>query len=182
MGKRKGMTQADVDLLAQVRQNPDIWDNFADREGLDAKSLQFNRQRLLKVLIKDLRIEEDYELVKYLFKQELILRKRLSPVYPEGYDKTLIYLGAFLLVKFRQVEDLWRFVELKSLDENSDKEFDLEHLLALGIDKVYNLMAKTDNPLQFKAARLIGKRPENAPFTEEQLRKWEESKATSFGQ
>lgn len=172
------MDPAYLELLEEVRQDPSLLNQYMEPARGADHHLQQERQKILLALFDDHR-PDDYELVRFLFLQELELRKR-EPWKFRTYNIDLLYLAAFLLAQYREVGDLWRFVELKGLDQEAEGDFDSEFLLCLGIDKVYNLMAKTDNPLQFKAAHLIGKKPEEAPFTQEELDLWEENKRKYF--
>lgn len=178
MGKRIVMNPAYIDLLEEIRQDPSLMQQYKEAEVGSDFHLQQEREKLLKALFSNQK-SEDYELVKFLFKQELKLRKR-EPWKFRTYKLDYLYLSAFLLAQYREVGDLWRFVELKSLDQETDGDFDTEFLLILGTEKVYNLMSKTDNPLQFKAAHLIGKKPEDAPFSQLELEEWESRKRAYF--
>ncbi len=167
------------DLLQEIRSNQDLLHHYKREvsQGLDTH--QLGRKSLLSLLAKD-RQKEDYPLLRYLFREELALRGE-PDLDPQTYDSLPFELSAYLLSLHRNPDDFWKFVEARYSPSIKGESFDDEYLLSLGREKIYSLMRKTDNPLQFKAAKIIGKRPEEAPFSEKDIEEWRDRKEKILG-
>lgn len=163
--------------LAEIRADKSLLANYTG--GLT----QFPRHRLIVALYDDLQ-EQDYDLVRALFLEEMQLRKTVDVNlgWHDNYDVDLFYLVAFLLSEFRRTDDFWLFAESKFIDFDSGAGFDIEHLLSFGINNVYQLLKEnTHHPLYPKVVGLLGTSPEEAWIRNCDIAQWRDGKRAYFG-
>lgn len=133
---------------------------------------QLKRYKLGVGLFNVLNLNEDYEYVSFMFDQELKLHK--SEIGRHKPD--VLYMYAFLLSKFGQIEDVWKFLEAKYIDFDSGIGFDTYYFMTFGIDEIYNYVSKTQNEKKELLIKTIGTKKEDIHFDQEEFERWEKGK------
>ena len=145
---------------------------FKNEDGNIEISKQIKRYKLGVGLFNDFDIDTDYEFVSFIFNQELQLRK--SEIKNQNTD--VLYLYAFFLSKFKRIEDVWKFVDAKSIDFDSSIGFDTYYFMTFGVDEIYDYVNKTDNNKKELLIKFIGTKKEDILFDQEEFENWEKGK------
>lgn len=125
--------------LKLLRSDIHLLSEYSIDSALDKNRNQIKRNRILIALYNDCQ-PTDYEIVDSIFNEEKKLRK--SDWEIENYDVEVLYLSAFILTKFNEVEDIWKFIDSKTIDFDSSIGFDTEYLLSFGVSRVYEYLKK----------------------------------------
>ena len=145
---------------------------FENENGKNEISKQLKRYKLGVGLFNDFDIDKDYEFVSFMFNQELQLRKTEI----KNQDTDVLYLYAFFLSKFKRIEDVWKFVDAKSIDFDSSIGFDTYYFMTFGVDEIYDYINKIDNGKKESLIQFIGTKKEDILFDQEEFENWEKSK------
>jgi hypothetical protein len=176
--------------LYEIRQNNDLISEYSiNIDNVDYFNFNhYSRQELLIALLND-RQETDYEVVKYLCREELNLRKSdLSDTLEIGnrysYDVDNFYLAAYILCLFKRIEDIWLFIEAKTFDFDLGIGFDGEYVLSFGVDNVFEQLNNSQNILKDKAFNIFGKNKHECQYhyDEDSIKEWHLSKQQYFSE
>lgn len=150
------------------------WDSlkFDNQGGETEIAKQIERYKLGVGLFNKLNLNEDYEFVSFMFDQELQLRK--SNI--ENQNPDVLYLYAFFLSRFKQIEDVWKFLEAKYIDFDSGIGFDTYYFMTFGIDEIYSYASKTQNTKRELLIKTIGTKKEDIHYDQEEFYRWEKGK------
>jgi hypothetical protein len=170
----------EMNLIDQYINNYEIfrelntWDSLKfDIDGGESEiAKQIKRYKLGVGLFNKLNLKEDYDFVSFMFDQELQLRK--SNIGNQNPD--VLYLYAFFLSRFKQIEDVWKFVEAKYIDFDSGIGFDTHYLLTFGIDEIYSYASTTQNDKKELLIRTIGNKKEDIHYDQNEFERWEKGK------
>jgi hypothetical protein len=154
------------------------WDSLKfDNEGGESEINKQNERYKLGVgLFNDLNLNEDYEFVSFMFDQELQLRK--SNI--ENQNPDVLDLYAFFLSRFKQIEDVWKFLEAKYIDFDSRIGFDTYYFITFGIDEIYRYASETQNEKKDLLVKTIGTKKEDIHYDQEEFEHWEKGKYEYF--
>jgi hypothetical protein len=159
--------------LNSVRQSIDLLDNYAfDKKANDSK--QFDRLRLNIAIYNDLK-DSDYDIVKFLFKQEKEWRK-----YGTDGEVDNLYFCAFVLTHFGKPEIILDFFETKNIDMDSGIGFDGEYLVSTGIESTYNFLVNSNYSNKGKILKYIGESTEDCIYTNQDIQIWKDSTEQYF--
>src|SRR5688500_14039469 len=128
------------DELALLRNDLNLLPNYSIDLAQDNNRNQIKRNRILIGLYNDCR-PSDHKIADFFFDEEK--RLRASGLQVENYEVEVLYLSAFILTKFDQVSDIWKFIESKTTDFDSSIGFDTEYLLSFGVERVLNYLKVT---------------------------------------
>ncbi len=109
--------------LQALRENEAAFERYKFKLSEDKKrdENQINRLRIGIGLLNDLKIPEDYDLVKKLIEQEV--RRKTTNTKNDTYD--VLYLYYYLLSEFKVIEDIWDYAALK-FDGTMDADMGFE--------------------------------------------------------
>lgn len=138
-----------IEDLRRLRENEGELERYKFKLSHDSTKdeNQLNRQRIGVGLLNDLKIPDDYDIVKRLTQEET--RHRLSNTV--NYEYEVIYLYYYLLSHFGVIEDIWDFAELKfdgTMD--SDSGFETGYFLTYGKEKLRKFLQDSPNQLSNK--------------------------------
>lgn len=119
-------------MLARMRASADAWPEAAD---------EIPRAQVLWALQYDHR-EDDLELVRWLHEREA---SGLNESSHGGLGEQGELVG-FLLAGYRQVEDVWRHWAMKRANYDTWCGYDVEHLLAAGVEETLAYVRAADHP------------------------------------
>lgn len=159
--------------LNLIRQNPSLLDSYKFDKNI-TNSKHFERLRLNIAVYNDLK-PTDYEIVRFLFKQEKEWRK-----YGKGGDVDNLYFCAFVLTHFGEPEVILDFFETKCIDMDSSIGFDGEFLVAMGIEKTYNFLETLNEPVKDKILDYLGNTIGKCKYSNEDIERWKEGTGQYF--
>jgi len=138
-----------IEDLQRLRDDEVEFERYEFKLSNDGKKdeNQLNRQRIGVGLSNDLKIPDDYGIVKRLIEEET--RHRLSNT--ENYEFEVIYLYYYLLSQFGVIEDIWNFSELKfdgTMD--ADSGFETGFFLTYGKENLRSFLRKSSHKLRDK--------------------------------
>lgn len=150
------------------------WESLKfDNEGKEVEiEKQLKRYKLGVGLFNKLNINEDYDYVSFMFDQELKLHKSKIG----RHKPNVLYMYAFLLSRFRQIEDVWKFLEAKYIDFDSGIGFDTYYFMTLGVDEIYDYAASTQNEKKELLIKTIGTKKDDIVFDQDEFERWEKGK------
>jgi hypothetical protein len=138
-----------INNLRRLRENEAEFEHYVFKRSDDGKrdENQLNRQRIGVGLLNDLKVPDDYHIVKRLMEEEL--RQRTSKT--ENYEFDVIYLYYYLLSEFGVIEDIWDFAALKfdgTMD--SDTGFETGFFLTYGAENLRQFLQNSSHKLKDK--------------------------------
>lgn len=159
--------------LDLVREDTKLLENYRfDKEAVNSR--HFDRLKLNIAIYNDLKLT-DYEIVKFLFTEEMEWRK-----HAKDGEVDNLYFCAFLLTHFGAPEVIWLFFETKNIDFDSGIGFDGEYLLASGIKETYHYLKTDNNPLKAELLKYIGETEGSCIYSQEDIEDWKESTKSYF--
>lgn len=164
--------------LDLVRDNPDLLDNYRFDENTE-NSNQFKRLRLNIAMYNDFR-ESDYEIAKFLFGEEIKLRRTEDIGQDDDYEFHSFYFSTFLLSLFKNPEKIWTLYEAKSIDFDSMIGLDGEYLFTSGIEPTYGFLEISEHPLKKFIYKYYGSNIEECYLTEDHMNQWKKSNPSRF--
>ena len=165
----------EIDL---VRDNPDLLNNYRfDKNGENTN--QFKRLRLNIAIYNDLK-ESDYEIVKFLFTEEIKLHRIEDISDNEDYELDDFYFSTFLLSLFNNPEKIWTLYEAKSIDFDSMIGLDGEFLFTSGIATTYRFLENAEHPLKKYIYNYYGSSVEECYLSQDHMDKWKKLKQDSY--
>lgn len=167
-----------IEDLRRLRENEGELELYEFKLSLDGTKdeNQLNRQRIGIGLLNDLKIPDDYDIVKKLIKEET--RHRLSNT--ENYEYEVIYLYYYLLSQFGVIEDIWDFAELKfdgTMD--ADSGFETGFFLTYGKENLRNFLQKSPHKLRDKIYRKVF--ADETAFSDDDGQGYNEQQKAYFG-
>jgi hypothetical protein len=154
--------------LDRMRANPEAWAELRYEAGLDAEGYEYdvNAVRRAKVLwaMQYDRRPDDLALIRWLVAQEAVCRRK-APF--QGLSEEA-ELAGFLLAEHRQVEDVWLQWELKRANFDTYCGYDMQHVLAAGIEVTRAAVRAGDHP---ERADVL-ERLDEVSVTEDDLAAW----------
>lgn len=162
--------------LARMRESTAAWqelryEHATDAEGHACDANEVPRAKVLWALQYDRR-PEDLPLLRFLAEQEALCRAN-APFQGLGEQAAL---AGFLLAEHRQVEDAWRQYEIKRANFDTLLGYDVEHVLAAGVQATIDHLRAGDHPDRDQALEyLLG-----AGVDEERLEEWAQDKQEWF--
>lgn len=138
-----------IEDLHRLRENEAEFERYEFIVSDDRKrdENQRNRQRIGVGLLNDLKVPDDYTIVKRLIKEET----RHRSANTENYAFEVLYLYYYLLSQFGVIEDIWDFAALKfdgTMD--ADSGFETGYFLTYGKENLRRLLQKSSHPLKDK--------------------------------
>ena len=135
--------------LQRLRENAVEFDRYEFKRSVDGKrdENQLNRLRIGVGLLNDLKIPDDYDIVKRLIQEEVKHRHANT----ENYEFEVIYLFFYLLSEFGVLENIWEFAELKfdgTMD--SDTGFETGFFLTYGKERLRSFLKSSSHKLRDK--------------------------------
>lgn len=161
------------DELELLRSNLNLLSEYSIDSAVDNNRNQIKRNRILIGLYNDCK-PSDYEIADFIFNEETILRKSDLEV-DDDYETEILYLSAFILTKFDRIEDIWKFIDVKTIDFDASF-FDTEHLLSFGVDKVFEYLENTEHPNKELVKGTIGENNTDSWFLQEEIDDWKKHK------
>jgi len=169
-----------MNLIDQYISNYESFRNSNNWESLkfenQSKEIEIEKQtkrfKLGVGLFNKLNVNKDYEFVSFMFDQELALHK--SKIGRHNPD--VLYMYAFFLSRFSQIEDVWKFLEAKYIDFDSGIGFDTYYFMTFGIDEIYNYVTKTENVKKELLIKTIGTKKEDINYDQEEFERWSKGK------
>jgi hypothetical protein len=155
--------------LKNLRDNIHLLSNYSIDSAENKNWNQINRNRILIALFNDWK-SSDYEIVDFLFNEEKKLRQ--SNLETDKYEVDVLYLASYILTKFNNIEDIWKFIDSKTTDFDSSIGFDTEYLLSFGVERLINYLKETKNPNKELVIKLIGNNSLKPNFTQEEIDEW----------
>lgn len=137
---------------------------------------QIERYKLGVGIFNELNLSQDYDLISFLFDQEVQLRK--SKVQNQNPD--VLYLYAFFLSRFKNIEDVWRFLDVKYIDFDSGVGFDTYYFMRFGVNEIYEYVNETKNAKKELLIKTIGTKKEDILFDPEEFERWEQGKVEYY--
>jgi hypothetical protein len=113
---------------------------------------------------------EDLPLLRFLVEQEVLCRRN-----SEGLGEQAALAG-FLLAEHRQPEDVWRHFAIKRANFDAGCAYDVEHLLAAGVEATVEHVRASDHPDRDAVLDLL-----NLSLDEDDLLEWFEHRREWFG-
>ncbi len=165
------------DELELLRSNLNLLSEYSIDSAVDNNRNQIKRNRILIGLYNDCK-PSDYEIADFIFNEETILRKSDLEV-DDDYETEILYLSAFILCKFDRIEDIWKFIDVKTIDFDASF-FDTEHLLSFGVDKVFEYLENTEHPNKELVKGTIGENSTDSWFLQEEIDDWKKHKQAYF--
>ncbi|MBK8193812.1 MAG: hypothetical protein IPK76_11640 [Lewinellaceae bacterium] len=167
-----------IEDLRRLRENEGELERYEFKLSLDGTKdeNQLNRQRIGVGLLNDLKIPDDYDIVKRLIKEET--RHRLSST--ENYEHEVIYLYYYLLSQFGVIEDIWDFAKLKfdgTMD--ADSGFETGFFLTYGKERLKKILQDSPNKLSNKIYKNIF--VEETAFSDDDGQGYKEQQKSYFG-
>lgn len=160
--------------MASLRDDPLQWTSCEYREQLteDWGSSNANERERHRTLIalQYSRGNEDEPLVRFLFEQEVIARKRDSF---QGFGDAL-RAAAYLLSRYRSPLDLWRFAEAKFANFDTCCGFDPQFLLSAGIASALVVFNESSHPLKEQVRETLFDDAGACRYSQSDLDAWEE--------
>ncbi|WP_281228284.1 hypothetical protein [Flavobacterium aquiphilum] len=163
--------------LKELRENPNLLDNLSIESAKDNNYNQIARNKVLIAIFNDIKTS-DYNIVNYIFIAEKELRQSKKSI--ENYEVDVLYLAAYLLTKFNNIDDIWQFWNSKETDFDSSIGFDTEYLLSFGVDKVLEYLRLCDNPNKEKLIQLVTVDNSTPIYTQEEINEWKNYKHQYF--
>lgn len=163
--------------LEEIR-NASNWSSL-EYVGVDEEEELRRQKERYKIgvgLFNNLLIPEDYDLVSFLFDQEINLRK--SKVKNQEAD--VLYLYAYFLSRFKKIDDVWKFVDAKYIDFDTVIGFDTNYFFTFGLIEIYHLATNTDHKKRDLLVKAIGKRREDTFYDADEFQKWEEGRVEYY--
>jgi hypothetical protein len=114
---------------------------------------------------------EDLPLLRFLVEQEVLCRRN-----SEGLGEQAALAG-FLLAEHRQPEDVWRHFAIKRANFDAGCAYDVEHLLAAGVEATVEHVRASDHPDRDAVLNLNL----NLSLDEDDLLEWFEHRREWFG-
>jgi hypothetical protein len=154
--------------LARMRESEAAWQELRHEPstGADGHAWDANETRRAKVLwaLQYDRRPGDLPLLRFLAEQEALCRRH-APFQGLGEQAAL---AGFLLARHRRVEDVWRQYEIKRANFDTLLGYDVEHVLAAGVQVTVDHLRTSEHPDRDQALEyLLG-----AGVDEERLREW----------
>ncbi len=167
-----------IEDLQRLRESEVEFERYDFKLSEDGKKdeNQLNRQRIGVGLLNDLKIPNDYNIVKRLIREET--RHKLSNT--ENYDYEVIYLYYYLLSQFGVIEDVWSFAALKfdgTMD--ADSGFETGFFLTYGKDNLRRFLQETPHNLRDKIYRKIFS--DETAFSDSDGQAYKEQQRAYFG-
>ncbi|TWP48043.1 hypothetical protein FKR81_30385 [Lentzea tibetensis] len=165
--------------LERMRESSDVWQELryepaTDADGDDCDANAVRRAKVLWALQYD-RQPGDLPLVRWLAEQEALCR---SEAPSQGMTEQT-RLAGFLLAEHRQVEDVWLHWEIKQANFDTGCGYDLEHLLAAGVQSTIAYVR--DSGHAERDAVLKSLLDEDQPFvSEEDMGEWLQAERSWF--
>lgn len=113
---------------------------------------QFNRFTIGVGLFNDLRVPDDYSIVRRLFEEEVKHRHANT----DNYDFEVIYMYCYFLSEFGVIEDIWDFAALKfdgTMD--ADSGFETGFFLTYGKEKLRHYVTSSNHRLQTRIIETV---------------------------
>jgi hypothetical protein len=163
-----------------VRTNPVLQELYTYSEATNPEGHQYDghaldRYRLLVALQFGFQAG-DRGLIKFLFEQEIVAHEK-APF--QGLGEPL-QLGAYLLATFREVENVWLFVQAKLANFDTYCGFDGEFIVSAGILPTYAYVERSSHELKSRFWEKMGATPQACYIEEEDLQSWWETVNQSF--
>jgi hypothetical protein len=139
-----------LDKLDKLRTDVDEFKEYEfellEDESNDRNCL--NRFTIGVGFFNDLRVPDDYQLIKRLFNEEVRYRNAHEKYRFDDYEYETIYMYSYFLTEFANIEDIWEFAKLKfdgSMDSYSG--FETGFFLTYGKDKLRNYLKRSNHQL-----------------------------------
>jgi tetratricopeptide (TPR) repeat protein len=166
------------DLLERLRRDRGSWSELAyvampDPKWTRTDGNYVRRYGVLLCLQYDRR-DEDYDLIRYLFEQE-VLARRDDPFQGET---CALHLGAFLVARFRRPEDIPLFWEAKNANFDTLCAFNPEYLFFPDREVGLEFLRRQPERLQDVLPQLLGRNPE--AFDRDHLEQWWQEKQRAY--
>jgi hypothetical protein len=167
-----------IEDLRRLRENEGELERYEFKLSIDETKdeNQLNRQRIGVGLLNDLKIPDDYNIVKKLTNEET--KHRLSNT--ENYEYEVIYLYYFLLSQFEVIEDIWDFAELKfdgTMD--ADSGFETGFFLTYGKENLRKFLQKSSHILRDKIYKKVF--TDETAFSDDDGQGYKEQQKAYFG-
>ncbi|BEL06815.1 hypothetical protein Q0Z83_050060 [Actinoplanes sichuanensis] len=160
------MIEAGRRELRRMRESAEAWPELRD---------EVRRAQVLWALQYDRR-PEDLALVRWLAAEEARCRR-------EGGFQGLtegVELAGFLLAEYRQVEDVWTQWELKRADFDTWCGYDVEHLVAAGVQATIDFVRGSVHPYQQEVLERLLDDDGEPELSEEDVAEWAEQRRLWF--
>ncbi|WP_124726783.1 hypothetical protein [Staphylospora marina] len=118
--------------LDLIRKSRDLWNEFAYLKDSDSKQdLNVKKRYALAIeLHYHWKPDDDYELVKFLMKNEVVSRR--NDPYSGSADSLILI--SYLLARYRKPENVWLFEEAKFADFDTYCGYDVQFLFSAGVE------------------------------------------------
>ena len=163
--------------LENYRKNQKSWNdlsykkfNYEKNYYTDKNSLK--RYKVIKAVQYDLR-QDDEIFLKFLFEQEI--KKHEKETF-QGINDS-INLVAFLLSKFKNLENVWLFIKAKIANFDTICGFDLEYLVSAGLNRTIDYVKNSDNKLKKK---FLSFEEIFSKLSEKSIDEWEKKKTDDY--
>lgn len=143
-----------IDKLNKLRNDVAAFEEY--RFHYDPKlEKDINQQKRYLIgigLFNDLKIPEDYKLVKRLLAEEIKHRNSNA----NDYEYEVIYMYFYLISEFKQLDDIWEFAKFKfNGTMDADTGFETIHFLAYGKENLKAYLDQSNHELKGKILKKV---------------------------
>lgn len=166
-----------ISQYKEIRESKDWsaykFEGINDEEEIEKQKMRY---KIGVGLFNELKIPDDYEFVSFLFDQETKLRK--SEI--ENQEPDVLYLYAYFLSRFKNIDDIWKFLDVKYIDFDSEIGFDTNYFLTFKVSDVSKLLKETNHKKKDLLIKTLGIEKEDINFDEEEFQRWEHGKVEYY--